>query len=52
MCVFGLSLNFIIKRIIFGAQNLKNTIFGPVDHFKQASEQKNPVGCYHKMQVK
>ncbi len=37
MCVFGLSLNFVIKRIIFGHQILKMDL---LDNFELASKQK------------
>ena len=46
MCAIGLNLNFIIKRVIFLAQNLKNAIFGAVDNFKHASNQKRRAGCF------
>jgi hypothetical protein len=41
MCVLGLSLHFVIKRIIFWRKNFKNAIFGAMDNFKQASKQKS-----------
>ncbi len=38
MCILGFkSLKFIIKIIIFFAQNFKSAIFGPIDNFKQTS---------------
>jgi hypothetical protein len=43
---FGLkSLKFIIEKYFF-AQNFNNTIFGPVNNFKQASKQKRMVGYF------
>jgi hypothetical protein len=41
MCILGFkSLKFIIKIIIFFAQNFKSGILGPIDNIKQASKQK------------
>ncbi len=43
-CVFlDLSLNFVIKRIIFGHKILKMELS---DKFKKASKQKRMVGCF------
>jgi len=46
MCVLGLNLHFVMKRIIFMLKIKKNAIFGTMDNFKQASMQKRMVGCF------
>ena len=49
-CVFlDLSLNFVIKRIIFGHKILKMEL---LDNFKQASRQKRMVGCFLEIYAK